>query len=331
MNKLTKRVTTLDIAKRAGVSKTTVSYVINGTGSVSHALSQKILAIAEELGYRRNRLAIATRTGQTKTIGLILPDLTNPFFPTLAQSVQSTACQHGYSVFIVDCQNSLKDERQGLEQLCEHAVDGLVWCPTEDKVATEQALPFPTIVVDRAIEGFDSVYADAYQGGVIQGQYLLAGKHTRVGILSGPERSPSAIARRKGLYDTIESHCDILWDLPLEYNLTINETLYPQILDHLPTCVVAANDTLAVRLLWLYHHSGIDVPGDVSIIGFDDIDWASLVTPPLTTIKLPIKELGQHAFELLLRRMENPQLPLANRVLDVSLVERGSFKRSSIE
>lgn len=324
-----KRVTTLDIAQKAGVTKATVSYALNGTGSVSAALSKKIKKIADELGYRPNRLAMATRTGETKTIGLVLPDLTNPFFPSLAQSVQSTARKQGYSVFLVDCQNLLEEENRGLDQLIEHAVDGLIWCPTEDHIAINRIIPFPTVIIDRPIEGFDSVYADSYAGGQIQGKYILKNGHTKIGILSGPDRSPSAQSRREGLYSVIRDKCDIVWDLPMEYNLTIDDNVKAKILRRQPSCVVTANDTLAISLLQLYHRNGVNVPNDVSIIGFDDIDWARLVEPPLTTIRLPIRDIGHCSVDALIRRIKKPDSPTRNTVLGVSLIERGSFGSST--
>ena len=328
-NQSPKRVTLQDIAIRAGVTKTTVSYALNGTGSVSPSLIQKIQEIAEELEYRPNQLALATRTGRTKTIGLMLPDLTNPFFPVLAQAVQSAARQQGYSVFLFDCHNSSIEEGQGLEQLSDHAIAGLIWCPTEDKIALEKAqnLPFPAVVIDRPIEGYDSVYANSYKGGQLQGEFVLANHHQRVGVLSGPERSPSALARKKGLYSVIDGKCSVCWDLSLEYDInSLASEHAAQILDNLPTCVVAANDVLAIGLYRLLHQHGLKVPEDVSVIGFDNIDWATLVTPPLTTIELPIADIGQQAFSVLMQRLQKPQAELVDQILDVQLIERASFR-----
>ena len=324
-----KRVTTLDIAEKAGVTKATVSYALNGTGSVSSELTKKIRRIADELGYRTNRLAVATRTGQTKTIGLVLPDLTNPFFPALAQAVQSAARQKGYSVFLVDCQNRIDEEDKGLDLLVEHSIDGLIWCPTEDHSVAKFKPPFPTVIIDRPIDGFDSVYADSYRGGQLQGEYLLKNGHKNIGVLSGPERSPSAISRREGLYSTVASKCNILWDFELEYNLNIPQDIQSKILKNQPTCVVAANDTLAISLIRLYHNSGVNVPDDVSIIGFDDIDWADLTVPPLTTIKLHVEHIGEDAFKLLLRRLNDPSAELSKSIIDVHVIERDSFKQLS--
>ena len=324
-NKTTKRVTTQDIAQRAGVTKATVSYVFNGTGSVSSEVREKILSIADELGYRPNRLAAATRTGKTHTVGLILPDLTNPFFPALAQAAQNAARKKGYSVFLVDTQNSLSVEKEGIERLQEYAVDGVMWCPIEDNSATSQKFDFPVVIIDRSIDGFDSVYADSYKGGKLQGEYLLQQGHRKIGIISGPDRSPSANARRRGLYSVIKNQCDILWDFPLEYLVEIPKNFQEKILSLPPTCVVTANDSLAIGLLHLYHKMGVNVPEDVSIIGFDDIDWADLVIPPLTTIRLPAGDIGSQAFDSLFNRLNNPEETVKDIILDVELIERASF------
>ncbi|WP_317929011.1 LacI family DNA-binding transcriptional regulator [Halioxenophilus sp. WMMB6] len=320
-----KRVTTQDIAKRAGVSKATVSYVLNGTGSVSPEMKAKILALASEMGYQENRLAKATRTGKTHTIGLVVPDLCNPFFPEMAQAVVDAASCQGYSVFLVDARNSPEEEALGVGRLLEYAIEGLIWCPIDDDSVTKHNLTCPVVMTERPIPGFDNVYADSHSGGKLQGQLVLSHGHTDIGILSGPERSPVANLRKQGLYEALQGKVDVAWDFPVEYGITIPEEIAEQILASDVSCVVAANDTLAIGLLRLYHEHGIAVPDQVSIIGFDHIDWSDLVFPPLTTIALPISQLGTTAFETLLKRLENPELADQDIKLGVSVLQRESL------
>ena len=321
-----KRVTTQDIAHRAGVSKATVSYVLNGTGSVSAEMKEKVLSLAKEMGYQENRLAKATRTGKTSTIGLVLPDLSNPFFPEMAQAVVNAASAKGYSVFLVDAMNSSEEEAIGVKRLIEYAIEGIIWCPIDDEAIEKHNLSCPVVVLDRPITGFDSVYANSVKGGELQGQAVKQFGHKRIGVLSGPDRSPGARMRREGLYATLADDVKVAFDYSTDYSVNIPDEIAAKVLASDVSCVVTANDTLAIGLLRLYHQHGVRVPEDVSIIGFDDIDWADLVSPPLTTIKLPIRDMGTTAFDILLNRLAEPDGAKREMILDVSLLERQSHR-----
>lgn len=325
MNK-NKKVTTKDIALRAGVSKATVSYVLNGTGSVSPEMAKRIRDITEEMGYQENRLAKATRTGTTHTIGLVLPDLCNPFFPEMAQAIVETASSRGYSVFLVDARNSFDEETLGLKRLNEYAVDGIIWCPLDDRHMDKHSFSCPVVVTDRFVEGFDCVYADSVKGGELQAQLINKNGHKHIGLISGPERSTSSRKRREGFYKELAKGTHVDWDFSLEYTIDIPEDISEKIISSKVTCVAAANDTLAIGLLRLYHSAGIRVPEDVSIIGFDDISWSNLVSPPLSTIKLPIRDMGKQSFDMLIKRIKNPDDETREIVLDVSVLERESVK-----
>lgn len=324
-----KRVTTKDIAQKAGVSKATVSYALNGTGSVSSETVKRIQDIAQSLGYQENRLAKATRTGITRTIALVLPDLCNPFFPEMAQAVVETASQQGYSVFLVDARNSFEEEALGLRRLIEYAVDGVIWCPLDDRHMSKHQFNCPVVVTDRFVEGYDCVYADSLKGGQLQAKLINDKGHQKIGLLSGPERSTSSRHRRDGFYETLAKNTQVDWEYSLEYSIDIPPDIAQKIISSNVTCVAAANDTLAIGLLRLYHSANIRVPQDVSIIGFDDISWSNLVYPPLSTIKLPIREMGKKSFEVLLQRIHNPSKANKEVILDVSLLERESVKAYS--
>lgn len=321
-----KRITTKDIAQKAGVSKATVSYALNGTGSVSAEMVKRIHDIAESMGYEENRLAKATRTGTTRTIGLVLPDLCNPFFPEMAQAVVETASEQGYSVLLVDARNSFDEEALGLRRLVGYSVDGIIWCPLDDRHIQKYNFNCPVVITDRFVDGFDCVYANSLKGGELQAHLINTKGHQNIGLLSGPERSTSSRERRKGFYKTLGKRTQVEWDYSLEYTIEIPDAVAQQIVSSKVTCVAAANDTLAIGLLRLYHSAGIRVPEDVSIIGFDDISWSNLVTPPLSTIKLPIREMGSKSFETLVKRINDRNTPVREVILDVSLQERDSVR-----
>ena len=321
-----KRITTQDIADAAGVSKATVSYVLNGSGSVSEKTKERILQLAAELGYQENKLAKATRTGKTHTIGLVLPDLCNPFFPELAQAVVESAAQLGYTVLLVDARNDIEEEAAGINRLQAYSIEGLIWCPIADDSVARVSLNCPVVMIDRPIEGYDSVYADSFKGGQLQAQLLLEHGHRRVGLLSGPSRTPSANMRRQGFLQSLAGDIELVWEYELEYSIEIPDQVKEQVLNGDVTCVVTANDTLAVGLLRHLHKAGVRVPEDISIIGFDDIDWADLVYPALTSVKIPIRSMGAQAFNVLFSKIETPKASQQSCVLDVEVVNRESLR-----
>ena len=314
-----------DVAKLAGVSHTTVSHVLNGTKRVRHEVADRVWAAVETLGYRLNRQAQALRRGQSRILGLILPDLTNPFFPGLAQAIGLAVHRAGYTLTLVD---SLEDEavqEEGLRHLAEEQVAGAIWVP----VNSYKLPPFPVVLVDRTAEGVDGVEADHFLGGRLQARHALELGHQRVGILSGPQSLRSARLRRKGfLVEAQEGGLDVVWEeeVPFSLRLTPRARARLQMARKEVTLVAAANDAIALAALEVLRESGTRVPEEVSLIGYDDIPWATLVYPPLTTVRQPIKQMAEAAVDLLLRRLEEPEGGAARVVLPVTLVPRGSTR-----
>lgn len=321
-----RRVTAQDIADLVGVSKATVSYALNGTGSVSEEMTEKIIRYADKLGYRTNRLAAATRTGTTYTVGLVVPDLSNPLFPELAQAVHKAAHDRGYAVFLVDSNQSLAMEFEGIERLIDYRVDGVLWAPIKDESVEKLDFRIPIVVMDREIPGFNSVFADTRRGGRLQARYVQDKGHERIGIISGPSYSPHAMLRNSGVHDELDADTEVVWEFEQDYGHQLSEDQYREILGSHVSCVITGNDIFAIDLMKRYREAGIRVPEDVSIIGFDDIDWAELVTPSLTTIQLPKRRIGQRALDLLCDRLEQPEGSTDNIALEVSLVERASVR-----
>lgn len=314
-----------DVAKLAGVSHTTVSHVLNGTKRVRPEVANRVWAAVETLGYRLNRQAQALRRGQSRILGLILPDLTNPFFPGLAQAIGLAVHRAGYTLTLVD---SLEDEavqEEGLRHLAEEQVAGAIWVP----VNSYKPPPFPVVLVDRTAEGVDGVEADHFLGGRLQARHALELGHQRVGILSGPQSLRSARLRRKGfLVEAQEGGLDVIWEeeVPFSLRLTPRARARLQMARKEVTLVAAANDAIALAALEVLRESGTRVPEEVSLIGYDDIPWATLAYPPLTTVRQPIRQMAEAAVDLLLRRLEEPEGEAARTVLPVTLVPRGSTR-----
>jgi LacI family transcriptional regulator len=321
--------TVKDIATAVGVSVATVSNVLNGKPNVGQTIRRKVLQTAKQLRYRPNRAAQAMRTGRTRAIGLVLPDLTNPFFPELAQAVENRARSLGLLVCLIDSQGRADGESDGFALLMQHAVDGIIWCPLGPRPpAALKKLDRPVVLIDRPGPGYAVVHSNYLMGGRLLAQYALRMGHTRVGLLSGPLDLESARQRRDGFVNGAPDEIDIAW----EVNVGFDGILTAQAVDALKrrrnvTLIVAGNDLIAISTIrWLSEH-GVEVPDEVSITGFDNIRWTDVVTPRLTTIAQPVGAIGKKAVDLMHGSMSGEKISAQHTVFDVGLIERDSVRR----
>jgi LacI family transcriptional regulator len=317
-----------DLAARVGVSVATVSNVLNGKPNVGAAVRDKVLRAVQELGYRPHRAAQAMRTGRTRAIGLVLPDLTNPFFPQLAQAVESTARHLGLLVCLIDSQGGTEGESDGLMLLSQHGVDGVIWCPVGPHMpAPLRDLDRPVVLIDRPKPGFAAVHSNYLQGGQLLARYALQQGHTRVGLLSGPSTLESAQQRRNGFVRAYPKRIRIAWEVRVGFDgILTREARAALLRRQRATLIVAGNDLIAINAMHFLAEHGINVPGEVSVAGFDDIGWAKVVSPRLTTIAQPLAAIGARAVELLQDAMSGSRIPSRPTIFDVTLVERESVK-----
>ena len=314
-----------DVAKEVGVSVATVSYVLNNTGSVGETVSKQVLAAVKKLGYTPNRRAQAMRTGFSQSIGLVLPDLTNPFFPELAQKVEDEARKQGIAVVLIDSQNNIEAETQGLSILAQQSVDGIIWCPVgnvthEKKAATN----CPIVLIDRPSQGFDVVHANYRAGGAIAAEHALQLGHTKIGLLSGPQNIESAIQRRNGFVEQAKNKLDIVWEIEVPFTTELNAAALTALASKEATFIFAADDLIAIGAINALMDIGLNVPNDVSVIGFDNIPWATMIRPKLTTISQPIADIGKVAVDILVQRIHDPEKTVCSFILDVNLIVRDS-------
>lgn len=320
------RPTLQDIAKKAGVSVATVSYVLNGTGSVSPGVRKKVRETAKAIGYRVNHVARATRTGQTLSIGLILPDLSNPFFPELAQAVQSAAREAGYAVFLMDSEGSTEEERESAEDLIARGVEGIVWCPaTEHDSLAEFRGDLPIVVIDRPLPNYDTVSSDYLTGGADLADQLVSLGHRRIGLVVGPQSLPSARLRREGFVQRLAGRGEIAWEVENPFTINLSSEVLERLKSPDVTAIACGNDFIAIGVMRALHECGVRVPEDVSVVGFDDIPWARFSIPRLATIRQPLQALGKQASTLLIRRIAGDDGPLVNMALATEMVARGSL------
>jgi LacI family transcriptional regulator len=328
-----------EVASRAGVSPTTVSHVINNTRFVSADARQRVLDAMSELNYRPNVLARSLRRGETHTLGLILPDSANPFFAEIARAIEDVAFSAGYSVIIGNSENQLSKEQIYVEVLVNKQVDGLIFVTTGDQSSSLESLVrdgLPVVVVDRRLSGLqvDTVLTDNLQGGLSATRYLLELGHRRIACVTGPSNLTPSAERVIGYRRALEEY-----GVSPDENLILRGNFHPDsgyraTLELLrcqppPTAIFVCNDMMAIGALRALGEAGLRVPEHCSLVGFDDIELASYVIPPLTTIGQDKTALAEAAVTLLLERIADPDLPAQNRVLPTKLIERLSTRRTT--
>jgi LacI family transcriptional regulator len=311
---MSNRVTIADVAREVGVSLMTVSRVVNHKDGVSPATRQQVLDAIERLGYRPSGIARSLATQQTGTLGLVVPDVANPFFSDVARGVEHVAYAENYNVFLCHTEEDPMRELTVLESLEEKRVDGLVLCSSRlDDGALQEALArYPAVVlVNRRLEGngVGTVLVDDVMGGQLAAKHLLDRGHQAIGFLVGPPDSRSGHRRVQG-YRAVLAATGLSCAPACMHNCspTVESgrqatqellTAYPEL-----TALLCYNDLVAVGALRACVELGRQVPDDLAIVGFDDIPLAALVTPPLTTCRAPRYELGVQAMQLLLAQIE---------------------------
>lgn len=323
-----KRPTLKEVARAAGVSLASASYAVNGTGSLGEATREHVLRIASKLGYRQNLNARAMRTGSTRALGLVLPDLNNPFFPALAQSVIQTARNYGYSVFVTDTEGSEELEAQSVRLLVEHGVDGIVWFPIGDKNTAGSLIEdVPTVVIDRSVSGIESIQADYTAGGRLAAEHLVNAGHRSIGVISGPTDILSMRERCNAAVSFIKQHAELAFQVTNGFSIDLEPKVKDAIKSRAATAVFVGADLIALGVMQYARAIGILVPEKLSIIGFDDIPWAQISQPPLTTVEIPVGDMAAEAVEAVLRKARDQGEPRRKIVFDMSLVERASVLR----
>ncbi len=320
------RPTLQDVARKAGVSAATVSYVLNGTGSVSSDVQKLVRNAAKSIRYRVNYVARATRTGQTHSIGMILPDLNNPFFPEMAHVVQAAARDAGYAVFLIDSEGDTEIEYTGAEDLISRGVEGIVWFPASERdVLAEFRDDVPIVVVDRPLPDYDTVSSDYYAGAAALAKHVIESGHKRIGMIVGPQSLSSAEQRRGGFVETVGKSGQIVWEVENDFSIKLSDPTRRQLDDANVTVIVCGNDLIAIGVMRALHEKGRRVPDDMSVVGFDDIPWAGYSIPGLATVRQPFGALGKQAADLLISRISGVDSPFITLKLGMRLVPRGSL------
>ncbi|MDP2996609.1 MAG: LacI family DNA-binding transcriptional regulator [Bryobacterales bacterium] len=324
-------VTLKDVAREAGVDLSTVSRSLSGSYGVHEETRKRVLEVAERLHYRPNRIARGLVTGRSHTLGLIVSDVRNPFFAEVARGAEDAACAHGCDLVLCNSDLDQAKQMRYIVSLAEKRVDGILMNSVSALgKAQQQALAgfgMPIVLLNRAsgAHSFSTVCADNYLGGQLAGRYLKAKGHIRIAHLTGPRGHGNLSDRARGFLNavpdavvlhgrhTFQGGCELAGKL-LER--------HPEV-----TAVFAANDVMAFGVMRAAAERGLRVPQDLSVVGFDNIEFSGIAHPPLTTVHQPKYEIGAAAVEILLRLAEkqNGSAP-ERRIFGVELIERDSVQ-----
>ncbi|MEB3103908.1 LacI family DNA-binding transcriptional regulator [Ferviditalea candida] len=332
------KTTIYDVAKQAGVSIATVSKVISGKGKISKKRREQILKIMEELNYQPSMIASALVGKKTYTIGLLIPDISNPFFAEIARAIEDQAHQSGYSIII--CSTDNKDERveRYISLLEQKSVDGIIIGTGVENIEIlrrleTRSIPFVMISRESTALAVDTVVSDDYIGGILAAQHLAELGHRRFAILSENLKVSSSRERIRGFKQGL-SDMNIPFDdkniVICDYRVEEGRRCAYELLQYTekPTAIFCCNDLLAIGAIQAAKQLGIKVPDALSIVGFDDTILASVTDPPLTTIAQPIDRMGKQAFNLLIDNLMNSESVKQRIVLRPELIIRQSTQHA---
>lgn len=296
-----------DVARLAGVSTAVVSYVVNGSKAVSPRTAAKVREAIATLGYRPNPTARALRLGSAETIGMVVPDATNPFFAGLAHAVELAAGARGYTLMTANSDGSPETERRNLEKLATRQVNGIVLCSTvfapDVRPPRHAGVPLVLLNQEADFAGVDSVGVDLRAGAGLAVAHLAEHGRDTVGLLVGTTAEGARDPRETGWRETVE-------ELGLTPGPVLEGPFHPaagyaagrSLLERgaLPAALFVASDRLALGLLRALHEAGVRVPGDVAIVSFDGSTDSEYSWPPLTTVAQPVDEMAVTAVDVLL-------------------------------
>src|SRR6204780_427353 len=328
-----------DVAAAAGVSAATVSRVMNGKADVAADLRQRVLAAVSELGYRRNGPARSLRTRAAMVLGVIISDITNPFFTAVVRGAEDQAQLAGYSVVLANADEDVAKEARYLEVAADEQMAGVLLSPASPRqtsidVLVERGIPVVTIDRRLTAAAVDSVTVDNHLAARKAAQHLVDQGCRRVGIVAGPVQTTTGASRLAGYRAALRAAGRVADPSLVAYADFRTEGGYAATRQLLrlrrpPDGLLFSNNLMTVGGLRAIAEAGLAIPDDIAIVGFDDAIWTTALRPPLTVVAQPTYEIGQTAARLLLRRIEGEEFPLRRVVLRAELIVRASSLRST--
>jgi len=334
------KVTINDIAKLAGVSKTTVSMVFNNKDqNISKETREKILQIAKELNYIPNSIARSLVTNKSYSIGVILPDITNPFFSEIVRAIEDEANRLGYNIVVCNTDNDVKKEEQYVRMLISKLIDGIIFIASGHSKKTLDLIKhknIPFVLVDRSIKAYEEHYGVFCKNkeGVIKGsEYLYSLGTRKIVFVRGPEYLDTAYQRFVG-YKYIMKQLGLFsnqlvfkGDFTLEGGKIVTEQIITTLKDF--DAIFFSNDIMAIGGIKVLLRKGYKIPDDVSVVGFDNVKYAEFIEPELTTIAQPIYEMGSTACKLLVNILNGVEVENKKVYFEPTLIVRATTEGTS--
>lgn len=330
-----KKVTMLDIAEKAGVSKATVSMVLNKRDkSISDDTRNRILKLAKDMNYIPNSLARGLNTKKTETIGIIVPDITNPFFSEMARAIEDVASILGYNVIFCNSDNEIKKENKYVKLLISKLVDGVIFIPGGKSFDNLQILinnNVPFVLVDRYVEGYEKFYGVYCQNklGITKAvDYLVTNGRKKIAFVRGPHSVETSTQRLEGYIETMKKYKLFNETLIFENEFTIEGGIETtkEILDMTEQVdsIIYSSDIMAFGGIKVLIKRGFKIPKDISVIGYDNIEMSEFIEPELTTVSQPIYEMGKCACELLINIINGKTIEKKQIYFEPELIVRGT-------
>jgi len=325
-------VTMRDVAKRAGVSVATVSRVLNDSGYVNEDTRKTVEAAIEEMKFKPNSVARSLFKKQSKTIGLIVPDINNPFFPQLARAVEDVTNESDFTVILCNSDDNLDKEIRYFEMLQQKYVDGVLVVSNTLKPEHISHFKFPIIALDRPLDSnIPFVTCNNYEGARKATLHLIQCGCRKVAHISGPKHIANANDRLKGYKDTVieKGMYDSDLILPAVYQIDAAKKAAFQLLSKFPDIdgIFAGNDVMAIGVIKAAEMLGYKVPEQLKVVGFDGIEFGEIISPELTTVSQPIYQMGSTAAAMLLDLIEGKSIHKKEYTLPVELLVRRSTNK----
>ena len=320
-----------EVAKLAGVSPATVSRVMNGTANVDDEKKNRVLDAIEQTGFQPNQLARALFKNSSRLVGLIVPNIDNPFFSELAREIEEEAFRRGYHIVLCSSGNNSDKELSNIRMLNQMKADGIILI-TNGKHTGQMIkdIDLPVVVVDRHMtDGTEIAYieSDHYAGGVLATEHLYECGCRKIVCLRGPQEYASGKLRFKGYKDVCKKYKLKEMHIDTAYTFEAGLKSAEQLLKKYPDAdgIFAANDIVAMSAYKVLKNHGISVPKDVKMVGFDDIRFSSLMTPEFTTIRQPIEKMGKLAVDIICNYAEDKPYD-KEYILGVELIKRDTTR-----
>ncbi|MGE4800353.1 LacI family DNA-binding transcriptional regulator [Yersinia hibernica] len=327
----------IDIAKKTGLSASTVSRTLTRPEKVAAATRERVMKAIDELGYEANIFARNLRQGGSQVIGLVVSDILNTFHATIVKAVQDVAYKAGYTLIVGSTDEDSLREEQLMTQLRSHMLQGLIITPTHNTRDNLQRFTnIPIVEIDRISGhvGSDTVLLNNILGVEMAARHLLELKHSRIAYIGGSSQTITFAERLAGFRQVCpeETYTDVI-EIPATTSLFADaceqtHLLMSKPIAQRPTAIIAANNDIAAGVVHAIYQRNIKMPDEVSVVAFDDPDWASFFPCPLTTIRQPVYDMGKHAAELLIERLRgNISGAALSERFDPQLIVRASTAR----